>query len=576
MRKISLRYKIITLTVLAVSIPALLLSFVLTSIAGKNIKEVIFRQQSEAAKRVADRISSQVQGHRQLLKVAAEVKDLKKNQSKVIGEVLAQGPSFYEITVVSNKGIQTACYTRNTETGKLRIGKNKLPQRIAPSTLQYARGVGYIGQNPFITLSAPMSDKSGVLSAKMYLNDVWKWIAEVKIGKSGRAFVVDKKGLLLAHPDTERVLAKSDFSGLPVVQAFIKGEEPSQSYWNAYNDERGNKVLAVYEVLPELNWAVVIQTPYDEIYNPLRAMYTTVAIWVFVFIGIFVYLALKFVNRIINPLAALNAGVKKIAQGALDVRFGIETGDEVQELAENFEKMASVLKELEEVRTDLINMIIHDLKNPLSGIMGGLDLLGSGLAGEFSDEQKQILGIAKRSSEKMLSMIQNLLDVSKMEEGMLKTHTERVELSHFINDIKTQFESLCSAEGKIIRLNCSNGVYAQIDKSLIERVLGNLISNAIFHTLSGGNILISVFLLDGFIEVSVCDDGPGVPQEYKDKIFEKFVQINRKQAHLRTGTGLGLTFCKLAVELHGGTIKVESQNGSGSAFIFTLPICAKP
>ena len=572
MRKISLRYKIITLTVLAVCIPALLLSVLLTSIAGKNIKEVIFRQQSEAAKRVADRISSQVQGHRQLLKVAAEVKDLKKKQSKVIGEVLTLGPSFYEITVINNKGIEEARYTKHGKIEKLRIGKNKFQQHVAPSAPQYSGGVGYIGQNPFITLSAPLSDKSGVLNAKMYLNDVWKWIAEVKIGKSGRAFVVDKKGLLLAHPDTERVLAKSDFSGLPVVQAFIKGEEPSQSYWNAYNDERGNKVLAVYEVLSELNWAVVIQTPYDEIYSPLRAMYKTVAIWVFIFTGIFVYLALKFVNRIINPLAALNAGAKKIAQGDLDVKFGIETGDEVQELAESFEKMASVLKELEEFRADLINMIIHDLKNPLSGIMGGLDFLESGLLGDFSDEQKKIITISKRSSEKMLSMIQNLLDVSKIEEGMLQINAENVELNHFLSDIKSQFEPLCSGEGKNISLNCPIGICANMDKNLIERVLGNLISNAIFHTLSGGNILIGVSLLDSFIEVSVCDDGPGVPQEYKDKIFEKFVQIKRKQVHLRTGAGLGLTFCKLAVELHGGTIKVESETGNGSAFIFTLPI----
>lgn len=571
MRKISLRYKIITLTVLAVSIPALLLSVVLTTIAGNNIKKLIFAQQREAAKRVAESIASEVKGHRQLLKVAAEVKDLKRKQSKVLGEVMSLGRSFFEISLIDKNGSQIAKYSNNKKTNKLIHRKSKLKSNFDNFVISKANEVGYIDQIPYITLVAPMSDKQGVISAKMYLNDVWKLINDVKIGSSGRAFVVNKNGLLLAHPDAERVLAKSDFSMLPVVQAFIKGEEPSQSYWQAYNDERGDKVLAVYEVLPELNWAVIIQTPYDEIYSPLRSMYKTVAIWVFVFIGIFVYLALKFVNRIINPLAALNNGVKKIAQGNLDVMFAIETGDEVQELAENFEKMATVLKELEEVRRDLINMIIHDLKNPLSGIMGGLDFLGSGLVGEFSDEQKKVIGIAKRSSEKMLSMIQNLLAVSKMEEGMLQLHSEKVELSHFINEIKVQYDSLCNGENKKIHLSCQHGVYANIDKGLIERVLGNLISNAVFHTISGGNISINVASLDAFIEISVCDDGPGVPQEYKDKIFEKFVQIKRRQAHLRSGAGLGLTFCKLAVELHGGTIKVESESGNGSSFIFTIP-----
>ncbi len=113
---------------------------------------------------------------------------------------------------------------------------------------------------------------------------------------------------------------------------------------------------------------------------------------------------------------------------------------------------------------------------------------------------------------------------------------------------------------------------ASVDRSLIERVINNLLSNAVHHTAAGGKIDITVRRIPGFIEVEVSDDGAGIPEGYKEKIFEKFIQVERRQAHLRTGTGLGLTFCKMAVQAHGGTIRVESELNKGSAFFFTLPL----
>jgi signal transduction histidine kinase len=98
-----------------------------------------------------------------------------------------------------------------------------------------------------------------------------------------------------------------------------------------------------------------------------------------------------------------------------------------------------------------------------------------------------------------------------------------------------------------------------------------LVTNALHHTVSNGKIVLGLRKVDNSLEVRVSDNGVGIPEEYKDKIFEKFVQVQRKQARLRTGVGLGLTFCKMAVESHGGNIKVESESNQGSAFVFTLP-----
>jgi signal transduction histidine kinase len=217
-------------------------------------------------------------------------------------------------------------------------------------------------------------------------------------------------------------------------------------------------------------------------------------------------------------------------------------------------------------------MIVHDLKSPLSGIMGSLDFLGSGMLGEMSGEQLVIINTAKKSSENLLAMIQNLLDVAKMEEGKMDLHRETVDLCAMLAERRTQMDALAATERKTITVESELlTAPALADKNLIERVLNNLISNALHHTSGGGHIRLLLNALPGRYEVAVSDNGVGVPKEYLDKIFEKFVQVKRSEARLRTGAGLGLTFCRMAIEAHGGNIRVESELNKGSSFIFSLP-----
>ena len=173
----------------------------------------------------------------------------------------------------------------------------------------------------------------------------------------------------------------------------------------------------------------------------------------------------------------------------------------------------------------------------------------------------------------MLVMIQNLLDVAKMEEEKLELRKEPVDIAALILDRLQHFEALAVTEKKTITASVDKSIPpVNMDKSLIERVINNLLTNALHHTSSGGVIKLGVKNSDGFAEVTIADNGEGIPEEYREKIFEKFVQVKKKQAHLRTGTGLGLTFCKMVVETHGGSIRVDSELGKGSAFIFKIPM----
>jgi signal transduction histidine kinase len=574
--RVSLRYKVILVFILAIVPPAILFGFIITSISQSAIRKSIFNEQKEILSRVADRITSQVDFHTKLLSTNTNIARLSGQlRAQKIRDIFAQGQSFSEIAFVNPAGREQWKYTRQGSASKKLYNKSKRKEFYkAVSGGIYISDVNFSNdRHPYIIVSAPAQDRAGVMIAKMDFDLMWEWISAIKVGREGHAFVVDSRGNLIAHPEPERVFAHSDFSKLPVVKDFLDKRLSSTDRWSEYRDERGKKVVALYQALDKLGWAVVTQIPASEVYMPIRKMQQNIAMWTFIWTGIFLIFGYRMVERIINPVNLLQKGAQEISRGKLDIKLNIHTGDEIEELAKNFETMAFNLKQLETLRQDLTRMIIHDLKGPLSGIMGSLDYLESGMLGDVNADQIKILSLAKKSSESMLSMIQNMLDVAKMEEGKLELRREPVDLKTILLERQHQFEPLIAREEKSITSDIEEHLpEAFIEKNLIERVINNLLTNALNHTLKGGAIRLSLKNAGGQFEIAVSDNGAGIPPEYIDKIFEKFVQVHRRQAHLRTGAGLGLTFCKMVIETHGGKIRVESELGKGSSFIFTLPI----
>ncbi len=242
-------------------------------------------------------------------------------------------------------------------------------------------------------------------------------------------------------------------------------------------------------------------------------------------------------------------------------------------LHDEVENSYKKLKQLESLKDSLTYMIIHDLNNPLAGIMGNLQLLQMEIGKTLGDEQRNSLEIALLSSEDMKRMIENLLDINKMEEGKIKLRGEDFKLDEAAREVVERMQVTARWENKSILLEAGEqlpDIYA--DKELIKRVIGNLINNAMKHIPQKGTIRVKVvFKNDEHIfYLQVEDNGEGIPQEYLEKVFDKFVQVEDKKAKM--GRGLGLTFCKMAVEAHQGTIRVESEVGRGSTFTVKLPV----
>ena len=230
------------------------------------------------------------------------------------------------------------------------------------------------------------------------------------------------------------------------------------------------------------------------------------------------------------------------------------------------------LQELEEVRDGLVHMIIHDMRTPLGVVEGNVDLakMAAAQLGQ-SDDLDLCLRDAKQGASDVLGMVNNLLDISRMEDGKMllnpKPHdiSELMEKTGRLVAVKAQqFDVALSVEATAMTTQC--------DGELVERVLVNLTANAIKFSTPETSVRLLNEVDGDMLLVKVIDTGPGVPPEYQEKVFEKFGQVDAHKERKKFSTGLGLTFCKMAVEAHGGKIGVESDGKSGSTFWFTLPM----
>ncbi len=238
----------------------------------------------------------------------------------------------------------------------------------------------------------------------------------------------------------------------------------------------------------------------------------------------------------------------------------------IKRLHDELQKSYLDLQELQRTKESLTQMIVHDLKNPLTGIMANLEIV----AMEERLEARECLDAAQRSCSLLFNMIQDLLDISRSEEGKLTLNSATWNVSEIILPNVQVAETLAMLEDKSIAVSIPEGTPSAVgDRSLLHRVVANLLNNAIKHTGRGGNIIVGVEGGEkGFLQVYIEDTGRGIPPELRENIFEKFVQLETGR---RVGVGLGLTFCKMVTEAHGGRIWVEDREKKGNRFVFTLP-----
>jgi signal transduction histidine kinase len=289
----------------------------------------------------------------------------------------------------------------------------------------------------------------------------------------------------------------------------------------------------------------------------------------------------------ISALSATRDKIKGFACGGVDyvtkpfqieeVHARVETHHKLRQLQIQLERQNGELRDsynqlrkLEELRDNLTHMVVHDMRSPLAITQMSLEMLKTTLTG-LSEQESKLLEGALRGAQTMNRMTTQLLDVSRLGAGQMPLNKSDCDLAAVAQAALEAISPLLGDRHAV--LDIREPLTAVCDVVLLRRVLDNLLSNALKFTPPGKEITLSIAREGDAAQLGVTDTGPGIPEEFHQKIFEKFSQIAGEQQS--KGTGLGLTFCKLAVEAHGGKIGVDSEIGRGSTFWFTLPLEAK-
>jgi len=442
---------------------------------------------------------------------------------------------------------------------------------------------------PYMTV-ARAAGGGGVTAIDVNLKFVWDVVSEIRVGKAGLAYVVDSTGHLIAHPDISLVLQNQDWSTRPqVVAARLGGDERTVA-----RDRSGADVLTAAAPIRPVNWLLVADVPLEEAFGPLVSELWRTALLLVAGLALSVIATVVLTRRMVQPIRALQDGAARIGAGDLDQRIDVHTGDELESLAGQFNNMASQLKasyaELErrvEERTaqlevanrhksEFLANMSHELRTPLNAIIGFSEVLTERMFGELNAKQLEYLEDIHSSGHHLLNLINDILDLSKIEAGKMDLDLSRFDLSLTLESAVTLVRERATRNGVRLALD-SDGVGEWVaDERKVKQVLLNLLSNAVKFTPEGGRVSLNARRENGAMEISVTDTGVGIAEEDRMHVFEEFRQAGGDYLRKAEGTGLGLALARRFVQLHGGEIHLRSELGRGSMFTFTLPERALP
>jgi len=446
---------------------------------------------------------------------------------------------------------------------------------------------------PYMTVAIASGTRDGgVTIVDVNLKFVWDVVSRIRVGATGYAYVVNNEGQLVSHPDISLVLQKTSLADLPQVRAALEADDPfldQNPELIEARDTTGRAMLAAYAPIAPVNWTVLVEQPQREAYAPLIGSLIRNVLLLLLGLVVSVFASLGLARRMVEPIRALQTGAARIGEGELNSRISVSTGDELEALAQDFNNMAAQLQEsyadlerkvdertaelavANQHKSEFLANMSHELRTPLNAIIGFSQVLREKMFGELNSKQSEYVADIHDSGKHLLSLINDILDLSKIEAGRMELEVSRFSLPETLRNAVTLIRERAARHG--IRVNLD--VDSQIDifsgdERKLKQIMLNLLSNAVKFTPDGGQIDIRAVPIGTAIEIAVRDNGIGISADDQEKIFEEFRQVGRSDGRAREGTGLGLPLTRRFVELHGGKLTVESTPGSGSTFRFTL------
>jgi len=462
----------------------------------------------------------------------------------------------------------------------------------------------------YLTASRPIYDDQenllGVIGVDFNLDKISRFLQDLEISPTGEAYIIDRDGFLIGSSITETAFIvrddipqqkKATESNSPILKATaayltsqfanLSTTITQQTIQFPYNGD-----IIFVQVVPiqdefGLDWLIVVVTPSADFMEQIEKTTQLTSFFSLFALLLSIGVSILTAHWVIRPILTLNMAAKNLAKGEWEQPLPLHRQDEVGQLAHSFndmtnrlrqshqelEQTVSKLQELDRMKAEFLTNMSHEIRTPLNAILGFSDVLLQGLDGELPPQAHQDIQLIHTRGQHLLALVNDVLDISKIEAGLMEIVPKPLDIYELIPDIEKTAKTM--ATGKPVKLSITvapnlPNIYA--DTIRVKQILVNLLDNAIKFTLIG-DITIKVVLdvTPNQVKFMVIDTGVGILESQQSLIFERFKQIDMSKTKVHEGTGLGLAICKELVELHGGKIGVKSQAGEGSEFWFTIP-----
>jgi len=356
---------------------------------------------------------------------------------------------------------------------------------------------------------------------------------------------------------------RDDFRNIAYTEDAFVGRVPA-------NDEGMSKSMVYAQVVTRQDGQklmILLNSPISPVQATVQTLRVQLACITVLMLLLSLLLAMIIARSISRPIEKLNEDAKRLAAGDYEAEFVGEGCRELEELGLTLGKAASELRKVEGLRQDLIANVSHDLRTPLTMISGYGEVMRD-IPGENTPENLQII---IDESRRLSALVNDMLDISKMQSGMASLNESRFCLTEAVREILGRYTKLREQEGYEITFEAERDVNIFADELKISQVIYNLINNAINYSGARKSIRVRQTVRDGWVRLEIIDSGDGIPSEQLPLIWDRYYRVDKNHKRETVGTGLGLSIVKMVLQLHGAHYGVESAVGVGSNFWFELP-----
>lgn len=603
--RIGLAVQVITLVVVAVVVAGGVIGAVLLREGQNMLREQIIANNLAAADLAAEFASRYIEGIQTSIQLFARSPFIEQSvasgefdgATSEIKEFLTLSPQVNGCSIVDSEGIMRATGT----TPPTSLGTSVVDREWFEPAL--ATGEPYLGiptmtratsrpVAPYVApIRNPKRELKGYLLCGIALETLNDAFAKFQTGPSAQATLTDRRrgGLILAHSDRSRIL-KPATGRNQAVERMLAGERGVMET----TDSIGALNLAVFAPVPRLPWSILIQQPTESAFAPIDRTVRKNAIYIGLVLLLIALFTGFLARRFTQPLARLSTAANRVGAGELTTRLNFTRHDEFGDLGRTFDNMAATLAErstqlksanrelqaqylqlhdANRLKSEFLANMSHELRTPMNAIIGFTQLIHDGKVGAISADQQEYLSDVLRSAGHLLQLINDVLDLAKVEAGKLEFNPEPIRLGKLITEVRNILQPLAVSKHLTIVIEIAESVEnIVIDPAKLKQVLYNYLSNAIKFTPEEGRIILRARDEDAeHFRLEVEDSGIGIVPEEIEKLFVAFQQLDSSAAKRHQGTGLGLALTKKIVEAQGGHVGVESVPGKGSLFFAVLP-----